>query len=153
MTWFTRLIERLFTVLLHTPGLQQLLGRRLALLTVDPVGGSPRTIPVTYARSDDNVLVLSKPQRRWWRAVEHHPIVQLRLAGHDVTGRATAGLAEEADLPDLSAYLSARPATAFGLGMAAAEDGPPDARPLLGDVILMKVRLPTGGRAGVGAMP
>jgi deazaflavin-dependent oxidoreductase (nitroreductase family) len=83
-------LNRLMAGMLRTPGLQRLVGRGTALLTfTGRRSGRAYTTPVSYARSDDRVVLLSHPSRTWWRNLPDRPRVELRLAGRDHVGTAS----------------------------------------------------------------
>lgn len=74
---------------LKTPVLQTALGKQLALLSfTGRRSGKLYTIPISYERRDDSVLMLTKRTRSWWRNFESQPAVELRLAGKTVKGTA-----------------------------------------------------------------
>lgn len=84
-----RWLNRLMAVLLRTPGVQRVVGRGTALLTVTGRRTGRRyTTPVSYARTGDGVLVVSHVSRTWWRNLPDNPGVGLRLAGTDRRGTA-----------------------------------------------------------------
>ncbi len=131
--------------LLRTPGLQRLLGRATALITfTGRRSGRRYTTPVTYTRSDDAVIILSKKFRTWWRNLASHPEVELRLAGEVVRGHAEASRGDASALATLIEYLQSRPRDAKFYGVRLGPDGEPDerdARALLPQIVVVRVAL------------
>ncbi len=112
-------VNSMMTAMLRTPGLQRLLGRRTALLTVTGrKTGKRYTTPVTYFREEDTVLVVTRRVRTWWRNLDTNREVELRLAGRPYQGRARLRVGDRAGLDDLSAFLEhrRRDAKAYGIG-------------------------------------
>jgi deazaflavin-dependent oxidoreductase (nitroreductase family) len=129
---------------LRTPGLQRLLGRSLALLTVTGrTTGRTYTIPVSYARADGSVIVLTRRSRSWWRNLEAVPGVRLRLAGRSVSGKARVGIPGDADEgATLTSFLTGRRFDAKAYGVALQPDGRPDeadVRALLPRVVVIRI--------------
>ena len=103
---------------LTTPGLQGMVGQGVALLGfTGRKTGNHYTIPISYHREGDVVTVITKRQRKWWHNFETPLDVELRLAGHDYTGRAEARPSDEDTLEFMTRYLEERPidAKAYGL--------------------------------------
>ncbi|MGH8949276.1 MAG: nitroreductase/quinone reductase family protein, partial [Acidimicrobiia bacterium] len=101
-----------------TPGLQAMVGQGVALLGFDGrKTGRRYTIPVSYHRDDDIVTVVTKRQRKWWHNFETPLDVELRLAGHDYSGKAEAMDSDDETLEFMTGYLQERPidAKAYGL--------------------------------------
>jgi len=112
---FLNSVMRLF---LRTPGLQRWLGKGLALLTfTGRHTGAIYTIPVSYSRQDDTVVVITKRLRNWWRNFGSCPEVELRLAGRRFSGRAEAAIGDATMAGFMTRYLEERPidAKAYGL--------------------------------------
>lgn len=104
---------------LTTPGLQSMLGRDLALLSFE--GRRTKTtytIPVSYHRSDEIVTIVTKRARTWWHNFETPIEVQLKLAGHDYTGKAEIEHDADAALEFMTGYLKDRPIDAKAYGLA-----------------------------------
>lgn len=111
--------------LLHTPGLQRLVGGSTALLTFrGRHSGRLYTTPVSYARDGDRLLLTGHVSRQWWRNLVEHPNVYIRLSGVERDGRARLLRGEEAFEAYL-AYLRALPGAARAAGVAL-RDGEPD---------------------------
>jgi deazaflavin-dependent oxidoreductase (nitroreductase family) len=118
-----RWLNAVMTALLHTPGLQRLIGRSVALLTVTGRRtGARYTIPVTYVRAGDTVRVITKTARTWWRNLPSNPDVELRLAGRRRVGRAEVAAGDPASVPALVHFLERRrrDARAYGIAVSAA---------------------------------
>ncbi len=102
-------LNTMMTAMLRTPGLQRLVGRTTALITVTGrTTGTRYTTPVTYLRDGDMVTIVTKTFRTWWRNLEANPDVQLRLAGRQYHGRAQASIGDPNCLPNLIAFLEHR---------------------------------------------
>ena len=101
-----------------TPGIQAWVGQGVALLSfTGRKTGRHYTIPVGYQREGDTVTVVTKRLRNWWRNFETPAEVELRLAGHEYTGKAEAKPSDDETLEFMTSYLEKRPvdAKAFGL--------------------------------------
>lgn len=132
-------------IALRTPGVQRSLGKSLALLTVTGRrSGHPYTIPVGYARRGDEVLVITKKTRSWWRNFADRPEVTFRMAGRDYTGHARASTGDPAHAALLRDYLSERRFDAQAYGVRIDRDGranPDDVHELLPHVVLVDIVL------------
>jgi deazaflavin-dependent oxidoreductase (nitroreductase family) len=131
-------------LMLRTPGLQRLVGRSTGLITfTGRKTGTRYTTPVTYTRTDGRVIITGHQSRTWWRNLGDQPRVELRLAGHTVTGEAHL-LREEEALPDLVLHLKAQPMMARAAGVAPDASGridPSEARDVLADTVVVVVEL------------
>lgn len=75
-----RAVNMMVRVMLHTPGLSRLAGRRLVTLyVVGRKSGRRYAVPVAYTRRDGCLLVAS--QFAWIRNLRSGEPVQIRLAG------------------------------------------------------------------------
>ena len=103
---------------LKTPGLQSLLGRQLGLITFTGRKSRRRiNTPVTYFRDGDEVLILTKTARQWWRNFATQPGVTLRLAGKTYSGKAEAIFDNTTKLPLVERFLQNRPRDAKAYGV------------------------------------
>lgn len=103
---------------LTTPGIQKMVGQGVALLSFKGHRtGKPYTIPVSYDRKDNVVMIVTKRQRRWWHNFEIPTEVELRLAGETYRGTATIETKDTEALEIMTEYLARRPidAKAYGL--------------------------------------
>lgn len=129
---------------LRTPGLQRLVGRSTALVTVEGRRtGLAYTTPVTYSIRDDTVIITGHSSRQWWRNLNDEPHVQLRLAGSTHTGTAQVLRGEEA-LPYFLEFLKDQRVVAKSLGVGLDGAGRPDsvqAREALTDTVVVVVAL------------
>lgn len=103
---------------LHTPGLQTMVGGQVALLGfTGRKTGRSYTIPVSYQRDGDTVNVVTKKLRKWWRNFKTPAEVELRLAGRAYSGKAEVVAIDEEALEFMTQYLEKRPidAKAYGL--------------------------------------
>jgi deazaflavin-dependent oxidoreductase (nitroreductase family) len=138
-------LNSLMKVLLHTPGLQWVFGRSVALITFQGRRtGRSYTTPVSYRRAGSSVTILSRASRVWWRNLPDEPDVELRMVGRTHTGVARAGIGEESDLGTLIAFLEHRRFDAKAYGVTLGPDGRPaeaDARRLLPSIVVIRVEL------------
>lgn len=139
-------LNALMTMFLKTPGLQKILGKPIALLSfTGRRTGRSYTIPISYERRDDTVLMLTKKTRSWWRNFEDQPGVELRLAGRVLRGTAEAHVGTEQDLEEVAAFLATRPQDAKAYGVTRLSDGsldPQDIRAHLPKTVVIHVQLP-----------
>lgn len=137
-------LNSLTSVMLRTPGLQRLAGRSTALITfTGRTTGKTYTTPVTYTRDGEGVIMTAHVSRQWWRNLDAHPEVELRLAGEAVTGRAEVLRGDDA-LPDLITYYQDLTTVAKAAGIpsdAAGRIDPADAAAHLTDTVVVRVRL------------
>lgn len=104
---------------LTKPILQTTIGESLALLTFEGRRtGKQYTIPVSYQRDSDTVTVITKRPRQWWRNFETPTEVEIRLAGHDYTGKAEIDSDDAGNLRFMTEYLKKRPVDAKAFGLA-----------------------------------
>lgn len=140
-------LNAMMTAMLRTPGLQRLVGRTTALITVTGrTTGRRYTTPVTYDRAGDTVVILTKRPRTWWRNLPSRPEVELRLAGTTVQGRAHVSVDDPECLPDLVSFLEhrRRDAKAYGIAVTDGHVDEADARAVLPHLVVITV---TTGRA------
>ncbi len=138
-------LNSMVVVMLKTPGLQRWLGRGLALLTYSGRRTGKRyTIPVSYARTGDEVLLVTKKARTWWRNFADRRDVEVRLAGRTYAGAATASIGDVSRTELLRRYLSERPVDARAFGVRRNDDGlanADDVAALLPQVVLVDIEL------------
>lgn len=104
---------------LTTPGIQNMVGKGVALLTFKGRMTAKRyTIPVSYHRQDDLVTIITKRQRKWWHNFEFPIEVELRLAGRIHTGKAEIESDAAETLEFMTEYLKTRPIDAKAYGLA-----------------------------------
>ena len=109
---------------LKTPLLERWIGSSTALITFKGRRSGKRyTTPVTYVRTDDEVIILSKRFRVWWRNLIDIPKVALRLAGHNVLGVATVMPTDDDALNTMIEFLEVRKRDARAYGLSSDEDG------------------------------
>lgn len=140
--WMNRMMMRM----LRTPGLQRMIGQGVALMTVTGRRtGTEYTVPLSYYRDGDTVLILTKRVRVWWRNLKVNPDVELRLAGKRYRGSARLLLDDDPmALTHLATYAGRlrRDAKAFGLTFT--PDGRLDerqARSVLPELVIIHVTL------------
>ncbi len=137
-------LNSMMTLMLKTPGLQRWIGKGVALLTyTGRRSGKRYTIPVSYARSGNQVTALTKKTRSWWRNFADEPAVELRLAGKRFPAIATASVGDPETLPVLVEFLEQRPhdAKAYGTPLRDGKLADEDARALLSQVVLLRFEL------------
>ena len=137
----------LMKLMLKTPLLQRFIGRGLMLLTfTGRKSGSVYTIPVSYARSGNHVLAVTKLFRTWWKNLVEGADVSVRLAGKDFAGKAWAAQGDEAQYDILHRYLVDRPidAKAYGVRRVGGELVEEDVRALLPQLVLIDIELQAG---------
>lgn len=144
-----RWLNRLMAAMLHTPGLERLVGRGTALLTfTGRRTGRTYTTPVSYARLDDRIILSGHVSRTWWRSVAARPQVWLRLAGREYRGTARVLTGDDPDAVDLlDVYLERQRMTARALKVGWSSAGghdPADLRRVLADTVIVEVRLAAG---------
>lgn len=119
--------NRAMTLMLKTPGIQRVVGATTALLTyTGRRSGQPVTMPVSYIRKDNRLILTGHRTRVWWRNLEVNPEVTLRLAGKTVNGYARVSVADEDTLGYLTEFLEAQPVVARMAGVAIDESGKAD---------------------------
>lgn len=138
-------VNRVVAGVLHTPGLERVLGRFLVVLSVTGRRSGRRySMPLRYMRDGDAVVVITKRMRRWWRNLPERPIVDLRLLGRTIRTRAeiVEDAAEKRRL--LVAFLeqSSRDAKPYGIELdEAGRVRDDDAAALLPLVVLIRLPL------------
>jgi hypothetical protein len=130
---------------LRTPILERVIGKSVALISfVGRKTGTRYTIPVSYSRDSDSLMVLSRATRTWWRNFEDNPDVELRLSGRTVKGRAAAHPGAEGDLTAVRSFLEKRPMDARAYGATTGGNGAIDEaalRELLGSLAVIRIEL------------
>ncbi|MDP9495996.1 MAG: nitroreductase family deazaflavin-dependent oxidoreductase [Actinomycetota bacterium] len=126
---------------LTTPGLQAMVGKGVALLTVTGWrSGKTYTIPVSYHREDDTVTIVTKRVRNWWRNFSSPHEVQLRLAGRNYKGMAAASTGGSEMLGFMMGYLEKRPIDAKAYGLSGEITSEKVAR-ILPYIVLIRIAL------------
>lgn len=102
---------------LRTPGLERLVGRSTALITfTGRTTGRSYTTPVTYTRRGERVIMTAHPSRQWWRNLQAHPQVELRLAGVVVGGTARV-VTRDGAFTALTSFFEDQPMAARAAGL------------------------------------
>jgi deazaflavin-dependent oxidoreductase (nitroreductase family) len=115
----------IMSLLLRSP-LHSLLSKNVLLITVTGRrSGRAYTTPVGYVPGGDELLIVSSPDRTWWKNLRGGATVKVRLQGRDLTGhgRAIENQAEVAE--DLSVLLKAAPQYQKYLAVPLTPDGQP----------------------------
>lgn len=76
--------------------------------------GRTITLPVNYAEADDRLVIVSKPERTWWRNIGDGAPVQVLLRGRWRTGNAKACTGDAAAF---ERFLHMRPVWASRFGV------------------------------------
>lgn len=146
--WANSLMARL----LKTPGVERWVGSAIALITFKGrKSGKTYTTPITYLRSGNEVILLTKRFRVWWRNLLDVPKVSLRLAGRNVRGLAEVVDNEDEALPIFINFLKERPRDARAYGLSFDADGSIDlarARSILPQIVVLRIRLVEPDDAG-----
>ena len=114
-------------MLLRTPGVQRLLGKAIAVLSLTGRrSGARYTIPVSYQRDGTSVRIITKRARTWWRNLIGGAPVAIRLAG--VEHAATAAAMEGGDemLDAVARFLHGRKVDAKAYGLELDDAGSVD---------------------------
>lgn len=140
-----RWLNAFMKAMLHTPGLQKLVGRGVALITVTGrKTGRSYTTPVSYERDGTDLIILSRRTRTWWRNLATNPHVELRLAGEPVHGSAEVSTGADDALPRLTAFLRSHPRDAKFYGVTVSSEGEvneAEARAVLPHLVVVHVAL------------
>jgi len=138
-------LDAVMKLFLKTPLLQNGIGKQLALLSfTGRRTGRKYTIPLSYSRDGNDVLLLTRKRRTWWRNFADQPEVELRLAGQVVRGTAEAHVGTDLDVADVVDYLETRPVDAKTYGATRLADGsidPESVRTFLPETVLVRVDL------------
>ncbi|MDH3260902.1 MAG: nitroreductase family deazaflavin-dependent oxidoreductase [Acidimicrobiia bacterium] len=138
-------LNAMMTFFLKTPVLQNSIGKYVALLTfTGRRSGRKYSIPISYRRRNNSILMWTTKDRSWWRNFEDQPAVEVRLAGRIVTGRAEAHVGTDSDLEEVVDFLTGRTREAKAHGVAMGPDGSPDpadVRALLPLIVLVHIDL------------
>ncbi len=131
--------------LLKTPGLQNIVGKGVALITVTGrKSGQKYVIPVSYARSGSEVMMLTRAARVWWRNLRGGASVEIRLAGKNHQGTANARPGTSGDVDAVAEFLAKRPYDAKAYGVALGPDRRPDiadVAALVSQVVVIRIDL------------
>ena len=138
-------LNRMMIWFLKTPLLEKWIGRSTALITFKGRRSGKRyTTPVTYVRTGDEVIILSKRFRVWWRNLIDIPKVALRLAGDNVLGVAEVMPPDDDALDRMIEFLDIRKRDARAYGLSFDEDGRLDrdeVRAILPQIVVVRVKL------------
>lgn len=99
--------------MLRTPGLQRVVGKSTALMTVTGRNsGDPITFPISYAEVGDHLVATCHRTRQWWRNLEVNPEVEIRLAGVERAGIANVMPDPDNAMAEFLEFLEAQPVVA-----------------------------------------
>ncbi|MEM7219717.1 MAG: nitroreductase/quinone reductase family protein [Pseudomonadota bacterium] len=145
-------VNALVRTALHTPGLQALLGRHLAVLGVTGRrSGRVIKIPVTYARVGGEAILITQRIRPWWRNLLDQPSVTFRIAGKTLVAEARLVPGTEAPLELLVEYFKQVTPAAKKFEMATGDDGLPDEQEIdriRPAIVMIRVPVADGQRSG-----
>lgn len=115
----------IMSLILLSP-LHGLLSKNTLLITVTGrKSGKTYTTPVGYVRSDDELLIVSSPDRTWWRNLRDGAAVKVRLQGREMNGHGLALEDQSAIAENLIGLLKAAPQYQKYLGVSLTADGRP----------------------------
>jgi hypothetical protein len=127
---------------LTTPGLQNMVGQGVALLTFEGrKTAKTYTIPVSYHQADDIVTIVTKRTRMWWHNFESPLEVELRLAGRDYTGKAQIESNADDALDFMTEYLKERPIDAKAYGLAKDERTRDKIARIIPNIVVIRVHI------------
>jgi deazaflavin-dependent oxidoreductase (nitroreductase family) len=120
-----RLGNPVMSLLLHSP-LHSLLSKNVLLITVTGRrSGRAYTTPVGYVQSGDELLIVSSPDRTWWKNLRGGATVKVRWQGRDLTGHGLAVEDQTEVAADLIVLLKAAPQYQKYLAVSLTPDGQP----------------------------
>ena len=119
----------IMSAVLRSP-LHGMLSKNMMLITVTgKKSGHEYTTPVSYTRQGDDLWVISKRERTWWRNLIGGAPVRLELKGEPGLAFGEAIVDEAQVAAQLGVYISRFPSMARGLGVIIS-DGKPDPQTL-----------------------
>ena len=113
------------TWMLKSP-LHPLMGSTLLLTVTGRKSGRKISVPVNYFRDGNDLWIVSKRDRTWWRNLKGSAPVSVRLQGHEFPAVGEAIVDDATVLSQLGQYVRMLPASARYLGVRLA-DGVPNA--------------------------
>ena len=116
MSGFGNLIVKL---LLRSPLHRLLSGSTMLITVTGSKSGREYTTPVNYVRDGDQLTVVSRRERSWWRNVAGGAPVTVTLLGREVAGRAEVAPAGGYDL--IQSYLAFRKSLGHRVSVSTAE--------------------------------
>jgi len=85
--WRNRIGNPFVALLLRSP-LHAMLSKNMLLITVTGrKSGRKLTTPVGYVRAGDELLIVSSPDRTWWKNLRGGAAVKVHLEGRDLSGQ------------------------------------------------------------------
>ncbi|HLE15727.1 MAG TPA: nitroreductase/quinone reductase family protein [Anaerolineales bacterium] len=119
----------IMSAVLRSP-LHGMLSKNMMLITVTgKKSGREYTTPVSHTRQGDDLWVISKRERTWWRNLIGGAPVRLELKGEPMQAYGEAIVDEAQVTAQLGEYISRFPSMARGLGVVI-NNGEPDRQTL-----------------------
>ena len=113
-------------VLLRSP-FHRLLSRTTLLISfAGRRSGKTYTVPVTYARDGETLVIVSQADRSWWRNLREGAPVWVRVQGKNLTGYAEAFETPSVVAPGLLMLLRQIPSFRKHVGIVLTADGQPE---------------------------
>jgi deazaflavin-dependent oxidoreductase (nitroreductase family) len=111
--------------LLRSP-LHGLLSKNMLLITVTGrKSGKPYATPIGYVQRGDELLIVSSPDRTWWKNLRGGATVKVHLQGRDLIGHGIA-IEDRAEVAEsMIGLLQAAPQYQKYLGVSLTPDGRP----------------------------
>jgi F420H(2)-dependent quinone reductase len=88
--------------------------------------GKTYTMPVSYARDGETIVIVSQADRSWWRNLHGGAPIRVRVQGKDATGYAESFETPKAVAAGLLVLLRQIPAFRKHVGIALTADGQPE---------------------------
>lgn len=120
--WYNPLIKLLLRSPLHGIASSSL----LALTYTGHKSGKRYSVPLSYVKDGDDLLIITFKRRTWWRSLRGGAEVNVRVEGRDRRGVAYTIEEPEAVRGDLAIYLRKLPYLARHLEVEFDEDDNPD---------------------------
>jgi deazaflavin-dependent oxidoreductase (nitroreductase family) len=127
-----RFINPIVKTVLRSPAHRPLSGNTMLITVEGHKTGHKYTTPVNYVRDGDELTVVSRRDRTWWRNVSGGAPITVRLRGRVLTGRAEVAPAGGYDL--IPAYMAYRKKLGHPVSPTTAEQ-------LARDIVMIKVEL------------
>jgi hypothetical protein len=138
-------MNTLMETILHLPVINRAIsGMILVIKFIGRKSGKRYSTPVGYHREGDTVTILTKRFRKWWHNFEDPAHVELRIAGQNRTGEATALTDVETIVPIIAETVRRQPREAEIYGIEMNDDGTPNmdsVRETAPKVVVIRVKL------------
>ncbi len=138
-------MNRMMSAILRLPLVHRMLSSQILLLTfTGRKSGKTFTTPVEYNREGDQVLLLTKRFRPWWRNFQSPASVTVRIAGRVIHGQAQSITDEAAMVPTITRFLETHTQDAQIYGVrrdAAGKVNAADVRALAPRLVVIQIAL------------